>query len=72
MDNIDELLGDAYKGKPISIEQKPKEEPKPAGRPPDFTGDGVSIWVNQTKEGKAYLSVQILKSIKIACFRRSA
>jgi hypothetical protein len=64
--NIDQLLGDAYKGKPISIEQ-----PKPAGRPPDFTGDGVSIWVNQTKEGKAYLSVQILKSIKVACFRRS-
>lgn len=35
---------------------------------PDFTGQGVAIWKHQTKEGKPYLSVQILGSIYVNCF----
>ena len=46
---------------------KPETEKK--GRQPDFKGDGVAVWINQTKEGKDYLSVVLLGSIRLAAFK---
>jgi hypothetical protein len=42
------------------------------GNKPDFEGPGVSIWMNKTKEGKPYATVQILgkDGIRVACFPR--
>ena len=39
------------------------------GRAPDYKGDGVAVWVNQTKDGKQYLSIAVLNSIRLAAFK---
>jgi hypothetical protein len=43
------------------------EETK-VGRRPDFKGDGVAVWVNE-KDGKKYLSINVLGSIRLAAFK---
>ena len=47
-----------------------KETKVKAGSPPDFSGDGVAVWVNETKDGKPYLSIQLLgkNGIKVNAF----
>jgi hypothetical protein len=30
------------------------------GDKPMYKGDGVAVWMNKTKEGKDYLSIQLL------------
>ena len=47
------------------------ENVKRKGNSPNFRGDGLSVWVNQTREGDQYLSVQILEKnrLKINCFK---
>lgn len=30
------------------------------GRKPDYTNDGVAVWKNKDKNGKEYLSIQLL------------
>tara|TARA_R100001594_G_scaffold147038_1_gene199431 strand:+ start:1567 stop:1722 length:156 start_codon:yes stop_codon:yes gene_type:complete len=42
---------------------------EPKGREPDYKGDGVAIWINQDKNGKNYLSVKILNSIRVNAFK---
>jgi len=44
------------------------EENKP-GKSPDYKNEGVAIWVNQDKNGNPYLSVKILGSITVNCFK---
>ena len=41
------------------------------GTPPDFQADGVAVWVNKTKLGAQYLSVQLFgkHGIKVNCFK---
>ena len=39
------------------------------GRKPDFSGDGVAVWVNQTKDKKPYLSIKILNGINVNAFK---
>lgn len=39
------------------------------GRAPDFKGDGVAVWVNQDKNGKQYLSISLLGSVRCAAFK---
>lgn len=48
-----------------------KETKQKAGSPPDFSGDGIAIWVNETKEGKPYLSIQLFgkNGIKVNAFK---
>jgi len=38
---------------------------------PDFTGDGVAVWVRPDKNGKDYLAIQLLgkKGIKVVAFK---
>lgn len=42
-----------------------------SGNPPEFSGDGVAVWVNETKDGKPYLSIQLLgkNGIKVNAFK---
>ena len=41
-----------------------------AGRQPDYKGDGVAVWINETKKGEKYLSINLLNSsIKTAAFK---
>lgn len=43
---------------------------EPAGRQPDFKGDGVAVWVNKTTAGKQYLSINIFQgSVKVAAWK---
>ena len=42
---------------------------KEKGSPPDFKGDGVAIWKNKKKDGEEYLSVKILGSFNVACWK---
>ena len=42
---------------------------EPKGREPDYKGDGVAVRINQDKNGKNYLSVKILNSIRVNAFR---
>jgi hypothetical protein len=46
------------------------EEKEKIGRPPDFIGQGVSIWINKTSEGRTYAAVQIFGryGIRVNCF----
>lgn len=37
-------------------------------RVPDFRGDGCAVWVNKDKNGKKYLSIKVLGSIKLNAF----
>lgn len=32
-------------------------EKETKGRAPDYSGDGIAVWVNKDKNGKTYLSV---------------
>lgn len=45
---------------------------KSTGRKPDYTADGVAIWVNTDKNGQDYLSVKILGSITVNAFKPKA
>lgn len=42
------------------------------GNKPDFEGPGVSVWLNKTKEGKLYATVQLFgkEGVRVACFPR--
>jgi hypothetical protein len=39
------------------------------GKAPDYKGNGVAIWKNQTKDGNLYLTVKILDSITVNAFK---
>ncbi len=39
------------------------------GSKPDFKGDGISVWINQDKNGYKYLSVQLLGSLRVKAFK---
>lgn len=43
-------------------------EDKSAGRRPDYSGDGVAVWVNTDKNGNAYLAIKILNSFTVRAF----
>ena len=48
------------------------EKQKATGTRPDFKSqDGCAVWINQTKDGQKYLSIQLLgkNGIKINCFK---
>lgn len=47
------------------------KEEKATGQRPDYRNDGVAVWVNETKEGEKYLSIQILgkNGIKVNAFK---
>ena len=36
---------------------------------PKYKGDGIAVWVNTDKNGKPYLSVSVLGSKAINCFK---
>jgi hypothetical protein len=40
------------------------------GRAPDFSGDGVAVWVNVDKNNNKYLSVKVLGHY-VNCFKVS-
>jgi len=35
------------------------------GKHPDFKGDGVAVWINEDKNGKKYLTIQIVNGIRV-------
>jgi|TARA_Y100000310_G_scaffold215760_1_gene216730 hypothetical protein len=39
------------------------------GKKPDYKGDGVAVWINQTKENKPYLNIKLLDSIIVKAFK---
>jgi len=40
------------------------------GRKPNFTGNGVAVWVNKTKDGQQYLSISLFGGeVKLAAFK---
>ncbi|MFH1585796.1 MAG: hypothetical protein ABIB79_03450 [archaeon] len=43
------------------------------GRAPDFSNSqqGVAVWVNESKAGEKYLSIQILGQIKLLAFKNN-
>ena len=47
------------------------ENEKPKGTPPEFKGEGVAVWVNKDKNGKKYLSIQLLgrNGMKVNAFK---
>ena len=40
-----------------------------SAKPPEYKGDGIAIWINTDKNGQKFLSVKILGSITINCFK---
>lgn len=36
---------------------------------PDYAGDGIAIWKDTDKNGKAYLKVTVLRGKAIPCFK---
>jgi len=51
--------------------RRTKMEQQKAGTPPQYKGDGVAVWVNKDKNGKTYLSIQLLgkNGIKVHAFK---
>lgn len=45
------------------------EQENKSGRSPDFSGDGVAVWVNQDKNGKPYVSVRLVGHNVINAFK---
>ena len=39
------------------------------GKRPDYKGDGIAVWVSKDKNGKTYLSINLLGSIHLAAFK---
>lgn len=39
------------------------------GRRPDYSADGVAVWVNQTSAGKPYLSIKMVGHNTVAAFK---
>ena len=61
-----------YKMNIETLEQKQKEEVKevkPKGKAPDYKGDGVAVWIEKDKNGKAYLSIKILNGMHVNAFK---
>jgi hypothetical protein len=48
-----------------------KSQKQESGTPPSYKGDGVAVWINQTKQGEKYLSIQILgkNGLKVNAFK---
>lgn len=65
---LEEYKKMTYNQQPYQKYQKKEEEKK--GSPPDFVGPGVAIWMNKSKEGKPYATVQLhgKQGTKVACF----
>ena len=40
------------------------------GRVPDYSNDGIAVWVNQTKDGKPYLSVKLVGHNVVNAFKQ--
>ena len=38
-------------------------------RAPDYSGDGIAVWVQKDKNNKTYLSVRVLQNQYINCFK---
>ena len=38
-------------------------------RQPDYRGDGCAVWVNVDKNSQKYLTIKLLGSININCFK---
>lgn len=38
-------------------------------RQPDYSGDGVAVWVGETKDKKPTLTIKILNSISVKAFK---
>lgn len=62
--------------KPFQSYKKVKEvykmteiEEDKKGTPPDYKGDGVAVWINETKEGKKYLSIKILNNKSVPAWK---
>ena len=53
------------------IESEKIETPKKPGQKPDFSGDGVAVWINIDRNGIQYLSIQLLgkNGIKVNAFK---
>ena len=44
-------------------------EVKEKGKAPDFKSDGVAVWVNKDKNGKDYLSINVVGHNKLVAFK---
>lgn len=42
------------------------------GRQPDFKGEGVAVWINEDKNGKNYLSIKVINTIKLNAFKNES
>jgi len=44
------------------------------GVPPAYRGEGVAVWINKDKNGKDYLTIQLLgkNGIRVNCFEVEA
>lgn len=40
------------------------------GKLPDYAGEGVAVWINKTKDGQVYATVQLFgpKGVRVNCF----
>ena len=39
------------------------------GKIPEFTGDGVAVWINVDKNGKKYLSIKLVGHTPVNAFK---
>lgn len=53
------------------MEKQKAESNELLGNAPDYKGDGVCVWINQDRNGKVYLSIQILgkHGLKLVAFK---
>jgi hypothetical protein len=55
------------------ISDSNQEENKFTPRKPDYSSEGVAVWVNKDKNGKEYLAIHLLGgSIKLVAFQNFA
>lgn len=45
------------------------ENKKFESRNPDFTGNGVGVWVNEDKDGKKYLTIKLAGHNAVTAFK---
>jgi len=46
-----------------------REEEKFTPKPPEYKGDGISIWKATDKNNKIYLKVKVLNTKPVNCFK---
>ena len=52
----------------VEIKAADKNKENKVSRRPDFTGNGVAVWINTDKNGQPYAAVKLFNKVTVSAF----